>query len=154
MLVARARAGALLLVAAAIACANTQPPVAKVLAPLDPDLERVVFVSTTRSREDVVAAFKRSGFRVATDARETSIVVEVRHGGVRNRDARCGTLQNVSYVVLQGGVRTAIIKGRGWTSPSCDPSIYAQMNLVLAHLFGQGPLEEAGGAAGARRASP
>ena len=154
MRVSRARAGALLLVAAAIACANVRPPLAKVLAPLDPDLERVVFVSTTRSREDVVAAFKRSGFRVATDARETSIVVEVRHGGVRTRDERCGTLQNVSYTVLQGGVRAAIIKGRGWTSPNCDPNIYAQMNLVLAHLFGQGPYEEAGGSKAPRRAKP
>src|SRR5262245_48281807 len=130
MRVSRAWAGALFLVATAIACANVQPPVAKVLAPLDPDLDRVVFVPTTRYREDVVAAFKRSGFRVATDARETSIVVEVRHGGVRNRDDRCGTLQNVSYVVLQGGVRAAIIKGRGWTSANCE-NIYAQMNLVL-----------------------
>jgi hypothetical protein len=154
MTVLRGTAGAMLLVAAAIACANVRPPVAKVLAPLDRDLERVVFVSTTRSREDVVAAFKRSGFRVATDARETSIVVEVRHGGVRNRDDHCGTLQNVSYVVIQGGVRAAIIKGRGWTSPSCDPNIYAQMNLVLAHLFGQGPYEEAGGAKGTGRARP
>src|SRR5215470_2995213 len=139
----RATAGGLLLVAAAVACANIKPPVAKVLSPLDPDLERVVFVTTSRSREDVVAAFKRSGFRVASDARETSIEVQVRHGGVRSSDARCGTLQNVSYVVLQGGVRVAIIKGRGWTSPSCEPNIYAQMNLVLAHLFGQGPPEEA-----------
>ena len=146
MTVSRGRWGALLLVALAVACANIKPPVAKVLSPIDPNLERVVYVTTRRSREDVVAAFKRAGFRVASDARETSIVVEVSHGGVRNQDARCGTLQNVSYTVLQGGVRVAIIKGRGWTSPSCDPNIYAQMNLVLAHLFGQGPLEEAGAA--------
>jgi hypothetical protein len=136
----------LLCLAAATACANVQAPRAKVLAPLDPRLDRVVYVTTSRAREDIVASLKKAGFHVAADARETSVVVAVRLGGIRGRDPECGTLQNVSYHVSQGGVLTAVIKGRGWTSANCEPNVYAQMNLVLGHLFGPGsaPLEEAG----------
>ncbi|HZO09157.1 MAG TPA: hypothetical protein VFC77_07255 [Myxococcota bacterium] len=142
-----AKAGALLVAfVAAAACADIRPPRAKVLAPLDPRLDRVVYVTTTRARETIVASLKQAGFRVAADARETSVVVAVKLGGVRARDPKCGTLQNVSYDVFQGGVRTAVIKGRGWTGANCEPNVYDQMNLVLAHLFGpgSGPLEAAG----------
>jgi hypothetical protein len=142
----RWRCGALLLVVAAGACANHAAPRAKVLAPLDPSLDRVVYVTTNRAREDVVAALKQAGFRVAADARETSIVVEVKLGGIRSRTPSCGTLRNVSYGVRQGGVLIAVIRGRGWTGASCTPNIYTEMNVVLSHLFGPGsalPDEEA-----------
>lgn len=147
---------ALLLAGAASACTNLAPPRARVLAPLDPELDRVVYVTTNHSREDVVAWLKKAGFRVASDARDTSVVVEVSLGGIRADDPTCGTLRNVSYVVRQAGVRTAVIKGRGWTGASCERNVYAQMNLVLFRLFGPGsePYDEAGAAEAPPRATP
>jgi hypothetical protein len=132
-----ARRGAALLLGIAVGCA-VSAPVATVLAPLDPKLDRVVYVTTNRSREDVVASLRRGGFAVVSDARDTSVVVAVQLGSVRDHDPRCGTLQNVTYTVYQGGVRTSVIRGRGWTGASCEPTIFAQMNAVLFRLFGPG----------------
>jgi len=132
----------------AIGCANARTPLATVLAPLDPKLDRVVYVTTNRAREDIVASLKRAGFAVASDARDTSVVVAVQLGNVRDHDPTCGTLQNVTYTIFQSGVRTSVIRGRGWTGASCEPTIFAQMNVVLFHLFGPGsapPEQELGG---------
>jgi hypothetical protein len=134
----RWRGPALLLLVAAGACANVQAPRTKVLAPLDPSLDRVLYVTTDRAREDVLAALKQAGFTIATDARQTSIMLEVRLGGVRDRSPRCGKLRNVSYGLRQGGILIAVIKGRGWTGASCRPNVFDQMNGTLAQLFGPG----------------
>jgi len=130
--------GARLLLVAACACANVVAPQLKVLAPLDPSLDRVLYVTSSGAREDIVASLKQAGFTIAADARETSIVLDVKLGSVRSRSDRCGTLRNVSYGLRQGGVLIAMIRGRGWTGASCTPNLYTEMNLALAHLFGPG----------------
>jgi len=132
------KALALLLLVAAGGCANVVAPRVQVLAPLDPKLPRVVYVTTNLAREDVVGALKQAGFAVASDARETSIVLEVKLGSVRSRTDSCGTLRNVVYGLRQGGVLVAVIKGRGWTGASCTPNVYVEMNAVLDRLFGPG----------------
>ena len=143
------RGGARLLLVAACACANVVAPQLKVLAPLDPSLDRVLYVTSSGAREDIVASLKQAGFTIAADARETSIVLDVKLGSVRSRSDRCGTLRNVSYGLRQGGVLIAMIRGRGWTGASCTPNLYTEMNLALAQLFGPGSAP-----AGERRAPP
>jgi hypothetical protein len=125
--------GLLLLLVLASACTSVVPPRARVLAPLDPGLGRVLYVTTTDARENVLADLKQAGFQVASDARETPLVLVVKLGNVRSR-RKCGSLRNVVYELRQVGVLVAVIKGRGWTG-ACDPSILRDMNAVLARLF-------------------
>ena len=123
-----------LLAAAALACTAIAPPQTRVLGPIDPSSEPLLYVTTTAERENVVADLKLAGFSVATDAHEASAVLVVKLGRVRARQP-CGSLRNVVYEVRQVGVRVALIKGRGWLG-SCSPSILRDMNAELAGLFG------------------
>jgi hypothetical protein len=137
-----ARSALPLLLFAAAACANVVPPSTRVLAPLAPDLPRVLYATTNAAREDVVGALEQAGFAVASDARETSIVLEVRIGTARTRSDECGALRNMVYTVYQGGVRVAVIKGRGFTGASCHPNVHEEMNAALDRYFGPGRAPE------------
>ena len=124
---------ALLLLVAAVACTTPVAPSTRVLGPLDPDLPRLLYVTTNLARENVVADLKLAGFAATSDARETPLVLVVKLGRARATQA-CGSLRNVVYQLREAGVVVAVIKGRGWIG-SCNPSILGGMNAALAHLF-------------------
>jgi len=131
---ARRRRGALLpLLLGAIACTTPVAPRARVLGLIDPDLERILYVTTNAEHENVVAELEFAGFDTTRDTRETALVLVVKLGSVR-RSSPCGSLRNVSYVLHQQGFVVAVIKGRGWTG-SCQPSILRDLNAELVHLF-------------------
>jgi hypothetical protein len=125
--------GLLLLLAGAVACTTAVPPRTQVLGLLDPDLDRLLYVTTNAERENVIADLELAGFATTIDARETPLVLVVKLGSPR-RSKTCGSLRNVIYQLRNAGVVAAVIKGRGWTG-SCDPSILREMNAALAHLF-------------------
>ena len=127
------RSAPLLLLAAALGCTTPVPPSTRVLGPLDPGLERVLYVTTNRERENVIADLKLAGFEATTDASATPLVLVVSLGSTRATSS-CGEVRNVSYHLRQAGVVIAIIKGRGWIG-SCNPSILRDMNAALAHIF-------------------
>ena len=124
---------ALLLLVAALGCTSFVAPSTRVLGPLDPGLERLLYVTTNRERENVIADLKLAGFETTADARETPLVLVVNLGSTRGTSS-CGTLRNVTYHLRQAGVVIAVIKGRGWIG-SCNPSILRDMNAALAHIF-------------------
>jgi hypothetical protein len=124
---------AALLLAGATACTSLVSPTTRVFAPLDPGLERILYVTTNAQREAVLAELKLAGFASTSDTSETPLVLVVRLGSARQTSS-CGSLRNVSYALRQSGVIVAAIKGRGWVG-SCSPSILRDMNAVLAHLF-------------------
>lgn len=124
---------ALLLLAGAAACTSLVAPIPRVFAPLDPGLERILYVSTGVQREAILAELKLAGFASTSDTSETPLVLVVRLGRARQANS-CGSLRNVAYELRQAGVSVAVIKGRGWVG-SCSPSILRDMNAVLAHLF-------------------
>lgn len=129
----RWRAGALLLLAGLVACTTYVAPTTRVLGLIDPDLDRLLYVTTNAERENVIADLELAGFATTIDARATPLVLVVKLGSVRQSKS-CGALRNVIYQLRHGGVVVAVIKGRGWTG-SCDPSILRDMNAALAHLF-------------------
>jgi hypothetical protein len=119
------------------ACSSVVPPETRVFAPIDPQIPPVLYVATNSEREEVIAALKQAGFSIASDLRETPLVLNVRLGGSRSsRD--CGSVRNVVYDLRHGGVRVAYIRGRGWTG-SCEPNMLTQMSAELARLFAQRP---------------
>ena len=125
--------GVLLLLAGLAACTTPVAPTTRVLGLLDPDLERLLYVTTNAERETVIADLELAGFATTNDARETPLVLVVKLGSVRQSKS-CGALRNAIYQLRNGGVVVAVIKGRGWTG-SCSPSILRDMNAALAHLF-------------------
>jgi len=129
----RPRLVGLLLLVAAVACTTPVAPVTRVLGPLDPGLERLLYVTTNAELENVVADLRLAGFETTADARRTPLVLLVKLGKARSTNS-CGSLRNVVYQLRQGGVVVAVIKGRGWIG-SCHPSILGGMNAALAHLF-------------------
>lgn len=118
----------------AVACSSIVPPQTQVLAPVDPSIPRLLYVTTNGQREALLSALQASGFSITSDARETTLVLVVRFGGVRT-NRPCGTLRNVIYDLRQRGARIAVIKARGWTG-SCSPNILREMGAELARLFG------------------
>ena len=128
-----AKPAALLLLVAALGCTSLVAPSTRVLGPLDPGLERLLYVTTNRERENVIADLNLAGFETTADARETPLVLVVNLGSTRGTSP-CGTLHNVTYHLRQAGVVIAVIKGRGWIG-SCNPSILRDMNAALAHIF-------------------
>ena len=124
---------ALLLLVAAVACTTPVAPSTRVLGPLDPDLPRLLYVTTNAELENVVADLRLAGFETTADARRTPLVLLVKLGKARSTSS-CGSLRNVVYELRQAGVVVAVIKGRGWIG-SCNPSILGDVNAALAHLF-------------------
>lgn len=129
----RSSSAALFLMAAALGCTTPVAPHTRVLGPLDPGLERMLYVTTNKERENVIADLKLAGFEATADASATPLVLVVSLGSTRGTSS-CGTLHNVTYHLRQAGVVIAIIKGRGWIG-SCNPTILRDMNAALAHIF-------------------
>lgn len=129
------RSCAALLLLVATACTTAVPPYSRVFAPIDPELPRRLYVSSTGERGAVVDALTRNGFSIATDLRETPLTLSVRLGGKRSTQA-CGSVRNVVFELLHAGIRIAVIKGRGRTG-SCQPNILVEMGAELARLFEQ-----------------
>ena len=124
---------ALPLLLGAAACTTPVPPSTRVLGLLDPQLERLLYVTTNAERETVIADLEFAGFRTTSQTHTTPLVLVVKLGNVR-RTQPCGSLRNVLYQLHQGGFLVAVIRGRGWTG-SCDPGILREMNAELVHLF-------------------
>lgn len=125
---------ALGLILVAGGCTTPVPPQMRVFAPIDAEVEPLLYVTTTSERESVLAALRLAGFRVTNDLRATPLVLSVKLGSVR-RTQPCGTVRNVAYDLRHAGVQIAGIKGRGWTG-SCEPNILTDMSRELARLFG------------------
>lgn len=119
------------------ACSSVVPPETQVYAPIGPEIPPVLYVVTNSERETVIAALKQAGFSIASDLRDTPLVLDVRLGGSRSSRG-CGSVRNVVYDLRHGGVRVAFIRGRGWTG-SCEPNMLTQMSAELARLFAQRP---------------
>lgn len=132
----RMRSGAFLLVVVLTACSSLVAPKMTVLGPIDPSIPPLLYVTTTGERETVLAALKQAGFSIASDFRDTPLVLSVRLGGTR-ASQRCGSVRNVVYELRHAGVRIATIQGRGWTG-SCTPNILMDMSGALARLFDRG----------------
>lgn len=132
----RGRSGPVLLLAlaASLSCASIEPPRMQVFGPIDAELEPVVYVTTNRDREVVLAELTAAGFRPTSDLREAPLVLEVKLG--RSRGSRdCGSIRNVFYDLRHaGGVRIAVVKARGWTG-QCRPTILSEVSAELASLF-------------------
>jgi hypothetical protein len=137
MVRSRLRFAALLAGLAVAACSSVVPPEMRVFAPIDPQISPVLYVATNGEREEVIAALKQAGFSIASDLRETPLVLDVRLGS-RRSSQECGSVRNVVYDLRHAGVRVAFIRGRGRTG-SCQPNMLTQMSAELARLFDQRP---------------
>ena len=126
--------GALLALGATLACSSIEPPRMRVFGPIDASLEPVLYVTTNRDREAVLAELTAAGFRPTSDLREAPLVLEVKLGRSRG-SSECGSIRNVLYDLRHaGGVRIATVKARGWTG-ECRPSILSEASAELASLF-------------------
>lgn len=109
-------------------CANVPPRVT--YAPSEPiNRDRPFFLVASRERAKIEKALKQEG--VATTAQNLTSMYELRvRVGRSLSNEKCGSVRNVSYEVLDQGMRVMIIKGRGPTG-SCTSNIFEQMSKML-----------------------
>jgi len=119
---------ALVLLLMIMGCANVPPRVT--YAPNEPiNIEKPFFLVVNRDRAEVEKALKKEGVKISEQSLSSIYELRVRVGrSVAHQD--CGSVHNVSYEVLDRGMRVMIIKGRG-PAGSCKPNIFDQMSKEL-----------------------
>ena len=117
-----------LLLLITMGCANVAPRVT--FAATEPiDIERPFFLVVNRDGEQVEKALSKEGVKITNANLDSIYELRVRVGRNLSRE-KCGSVHNVSYEVLDRGMRVMIIKGRGPTG-SCQPNIFEQMSKEL-----------------------
>jgi len=129
------RLGAVLLLILAAGCSSLVAPHTEAYAPIGPDIPPRLYVTANAERWAVLAALEKTGFSIVSDFREAPLVLAVTLGASRG-SAECGSIRNVVYELSHGGVRIAVIRGRGYTG-RCSPNILHDMSAELARLFHQ-----------------
>ena len=118
-----------LLLLITMGCANVAPRVT--FAPTEPiDIERPFFLVVNREGAKVEKALSNAGIKITNANLASTYELRVRVGRELSNN-KCGNVHNVSYEVLDRGMRVMIIKGRGPTG-SCEPNIFEQMSKKLA----------------------
>ena len=124
----------LALLSVGLGCASIVPPHVRAFAPIDPEVDPLLYVVTNDEHEHVIAALRSVGFKTTTNLEEASLVLNVKLGG-RRANRSCGSVRNVSFDLRHSaGVRIATVQARGWTG-RCRPNMLLDCSEELATLF-------------------
>lgn len=124
---------AALLLAWTTACSTHREPVFTFEHVPYLDGDPTIFLIAARDYGHIAASLHASGFEVVTQPGTTPYALDVKLGSKR-ATKKCGTLQNVSYLLTASGTEVLQLKGRGYTG-FCDPNILEQMTAQLATRF-------------------
>ena len=106
----------------------TRPPV----SPFPKDAK--IFLQAARDHPRIQQSLQNAGFSLSTEwsGAEYALLVKI---GARRGAGKCGTVNNVAYVLTTGGRRVMVIKGRGPTG-TCPGNILDEMSRTLASYAG------------------
>jgi hypothetical protein len=117
----------------ALSCSSTVPPTITQALRFPPSEEPTFIISADRERVRIERSLSDAGLTVTDETSAANYGLWVRLGRSR-ASRRCGTKNNVSYLLFDGSNRIMVIKARGWTG-SCTPSILDDMSRLLATHF-------------------
>ena len=99
------------------------------------DTSKPFFVVAKRQKSEIEKALKKEGIPTTEKLGVSAYQLRVRVGSTRLTKT-CGSVNNVSYEILDQGIRILAMKGRGPTG-GCDPNIFDQMSKLIVAKSGK-----------------
>ena len=118
------------LVAFQVACSSLVPATVTYSPTFPFEKNEEIFLMANRQHARIGQSLMDAGLKIADKLGESTYALRVNVGSSRS-SSKCGTVNNVAYVLTAEGRRVVVIKGRGATG-TCTPNIFDDMSRKLA----------------------